>query len=153
MKSKIVISGLIAVGLVALLALALVPQADVSAAPQAIPTPVSVTRPAGEGFITFDPFSAAVVDEDTTSTCYDVGDYAVIDALYSIDQTSVNTVTLTARWSIDGITLANGINLVASNAADSTDMTQLQVFGRYFCVLANVTNTNDVTITVQAIAK
>lgn len=131
----------------------LAPQGDVQAAPQAVPTPVSVTRPAQDGYITFNPFSASVVDEDTTSTCYDVGRYAVIDALYVIDQTSVNTVTLTAKWSIDGTTLVDGINLVASNAADASDMTQLGVFGRYFCVLANVSNTNDVTITVQAIAK
>jgi hypothetical protein len=129
------------------------PQADVSAAPQAIPTPVSVTRPAAENYITFNPFTAAVLDEDTTSTCYDVAAYSVIDALYVIDQTEVNTVTLTAKWSIDGTTLVDGVNLVANNAADASDMTQLQVFGRYFCVLANVTNTNDITITVQAIAK
>jgi ABC-type transport system substrate-binding protein len=153
MKSKIGFSALIAVGLVVLMALAFAPQADVSAAPQAIPTPVSVTRPAAENYITFNPFTAAVLDEDTTSTCYDVAAYSIIDALYVIDQTEVNTVTLTAKWSIDGTTLVDGVNLVANNAADASDMTQLQVFGRYFCVLANVTNTEDVTITVQAIAK
>ena len=132
----------------------LAPQAGVvQAAPAAIPTPVSVTRPAGDGFVTFNPFSTTVVDGDTTSTCYDVGGRSVIDLLYVIDQTDVNTVTLTSKWSIDGTTTVSGINLVATNAADASDITQLQVFGRYFCVLADVANTNDVTVTVQAIAK
>jgi ABC-type transport system substrate-binding protein len=153
MKSKLGFTVVIGLGLVLLMALALAPQADVSAAPQAIPTPVSVTRPAADNYITFNPFTAAALGEDTTSTCYDVAAYSVIDALYVIDQTAVNTVTLTAQWSIDGSTLVSGVNLVASNAADASDMTQLQVFGRYFCVLADVTNTDNVTVTVQAIAK
>lgn len=127
--------------------------APATAAPAAAPTPVSVTRPASDTYITFNPFSAQTVAADATSTCFDVAQYSVIDALYSIDQGTTNTVTLTSKWSIDGTTTASGVNLVASNAADATDMTQLQVFGRYFCVLADVANTNTVTITVQAIAK
>jgi hypothetical protein len=130
------------------------PQADVSAAPAAIPTPASVTRPAGDGFVTFNPFSGTPsITTDTTSTCFDVGGRSVIDVLYVIDQTDVNTVTLTSKWSIDGTTTVSGINLVAANAADASDMVQLQVFGRYFCILADVSNTNAVAITAHAIAK
>lgn len=124
-----------------------------TAAPLAIPTPASVTRPAGDGFVTVAPWTATAITEDTTSSCYDVAKFSVVDVLYSIDQGTVNTTTLTARWSIDGSTLVDGVNIVASNAADATDMQQLQTFGRYFCVLANVTNSNAVTLTVQAIAK
>lgn len=142
------------IALVAVLAsVSLLPQAPAAAAPAAIPTPVSVTRPSGDGVITFNPFSAEAVTADTTSTCFDVGDYSIVDVLYVIDQGTTNTLTLTSKWSIDGTTTASGVNLVASNAADATDMTQLQVFGRYFCVLADVANTNPVTVTVQAIAK
>lgn len=122
-------------------------------APAAAPTPVSVTRPAGEGFITFTPFNAAVLTADTTASCADIGKYSVADVLYSIDQGTVNTTTLTTQWSIDGTTLATGINVVATNAADATDMTQVQVFGRYLCLLANVTNSNPITITAQVLAK
>lgn len=125
----------------------------VQAAPAAIPTPVSVTRPAGDGYVTFNPFSTAAIATDTTSTCFDVGGRSVVDVLYVIDQGEVNTVTLTSKWSIDGVTTVSGVNLVASNAADASDMTQLQVFGRYFCILADVSNTNAVTITAQAMAK
>ncbi len=128
-----------------------------AAAPMAGPTPVSVTRPAGDGFASVGPFTAQVLTEDTTSSCYDVAKYAVVDVLYSIDQTvlasGANTTTLTSQWSIDGVTTVSGVNIVASNAADATDMQQLQVFGRYFCVLANVSNAQNVTVTVQAIAK
>lgn len=145
---------IVALALVAVLVgVSLLPQAPATAAPAAIPTPASVTRPAKDGFITFNPFSGSPITADSTSTCFDVGNYSVIDALYVIDQGTTNTVTLTSKWSVDGTTTASGVNLVASNVADATDMTQLQVFGRYFCVLADVGNTNAVTVTVQAIAK
>jgi hypothetical protein len=131
-----------------------IPQADVSAAPVAGPTPVSVTRPGGDGsFITFDLFNAEVITEDTTSVCVDVGRYVVADVQYTIDQTAVNTTTLTTKFSVDGGTLVSGINLVASNAADATDMQQLQLFGRYFCLLADVANSEVVTVTAKAIAR
>jgi hypothetical protein len=146
----------LAVLLVALL-LASLPgaSAPATAAPAAIPTPASVTRPSANGnFITFSPFAGtASIAEDTYSSCYDVGKYSTIDVLYVIDQGTTNTTTLTSYWSIDGTTKAAGVNVVASNAADATDMAQLQVFGRYFCLLANVTNTEAITITAQAIAK
>ena len=125
-----------------------------TAAPLAIPTPVSVTRPASGGVQTFTPFAGSTaLTADTTSACVDVAQRSVIDVLYVIDQGTVNTTTLTSRWSIDGVTLVDGVNVVASNAADASDMVQLQVFGRYFCLLANVTNSNPITITAQAIAK
>lgn len=147
---------LVACVLLVLLAVALLPLGVVQGAgpdPVAGPTPVSVTRPAADGVITFDPFSARVVTGDVTSGCVDVGRFAVVDALYQIDQTDVNTVTLTTRWSIDGVLMASGVHLVTGNAADATDLQQVQVFGRFLCVLADVTNASPVTITVQAIAK
>jgi hypothetical protein len=143
-----VILGLVGIGLLAM------PQGDAAAAPLAMPTPVSVSRPAGANdFITFDLFNASAIAADTTSTCVDVGQYGLVDVQYTIDQGTVNTTTLTTKWSVDGGTLISGVNLVASNAADASDMQQAQIFGRYFCILADVTNTNAVTITAKAIAK
>ena len=158
MNSKRTILGTIVVALMLFaLVLTAISGGGAVAAPLAIPTPVSVTRPVGDGYASFNPMTAAVIDEDTTSTCYDVAKYSIVDVLYSIDQTilssGANTVTLTSKWSIDGSTLVDGVNIVASNAADATDMAQLQTFGRYFCVLANVSNAQEVTVTVQAIAK
>lgn len=156
-KRTIVLTVVVALMVFALALTALSGGGAATAAPMAIPTPVSVTRPAGDGYITVAPFSAQVLTEDTTSTCYDVAKFSVVDVLYSIDQTIVaetaNTTTLTTKWGIDNTTTVAGVNIVASNAADATDMAQVQVFGRYFCVLANVSNSQNVTVTVQAIAK
>ncbi len=154
---KIILVVMAVLGLFALALTALSGGGAATAAPMAIPTPVSVTRPAGDGYITVAPFSAQILTEDTTSTCYDVAKFSVVDVLYSIDQSIVadtaNTTTLTTKWGIDSTTTVAGVNIVASNAADATDMAQLQVFGRYFCVYANVSNAQNVTVTVQAIAK
>ncbi len=154
---KIILVVMAVLGLFALALTALSGGGAATAAPMAIPTPVSVTRPAGDGYITVAPFSAQILTEDTTSTCYDVAKFSVVDVLYSIDQSIVadtaNTTTLTTKWGIDSTTTVAGVNIVASNAADATDMAQLQVFGRYFCVFANVANSENVTVTVQGIAK
>lgn len=156
-KRTIVLTVVVALMVFALALTALSGGGAATAAPAAAPTPVSVARPAGDGYITVAPFSAQVLTEDTTSTCYDVAKFSVVDVLYSIDQTIVadtaNTTTLTTKWGIDSTTTVAGVNIVASNAADATDMAQVQVFGRYFCVLANVSNSQNVTVTVQAIAK
>lgn len=123
-------------------------------APLAAPTPVSVTRPANnQAFITWTPFSATVLTADST-VCQEIAKYSVADILYSIDQGTTNTTTLTAKWGVaDTTTLATGISIVAANVADATDMQQMALFGRYFCILADVTNTEPLTLTVQAIAK
>ena len=99
------------------------------------------------------PLSARAITTHTTSSCYDVARAATVDAVYVIDQATTNTVTLYSMWSIDGTTLVTGTALASSIAADTTDMTQVQVFGRWFCVRAMVTNTNTLTVTVQTIAK
>lgn len=124
-----------------------------TAAPGMAPTPVAVTRPAVAGYGVHTLFDARSITQTTTSTCVDVVRAATVDAVYVIDQGTTNTVTLYSMWSIDGSTLVTGTALVAGNAADITDMAQLQVFGRYFCVRASPTNTNTVAVTVQALAK
>ena len=70
----------------------------------------------------------------------DVGRYTIADVQYTIDQGTTNTTTLTTKWSVDGGTLVSGVNVVASNAADATDMQQVQLFGRYFCLFARCGN-------------
>lgn len=124
-----------------------------AAAPALAPTPVAVTRPPLSGYDIRTPFNAQSIISTTTSTCYDVARAATVDAVYVIDQGTTNTVTLYSMWSIDGSTLVTGTALASSIAADTTDMAQVQVFGRYFCVRATVANTNSVAVTVQTIAK
>jgi len=154
MRAKVMLTGMVALLLCALLFTALLPQAPVSGAPLAAPTPISITRPGNGGaFKVFDLFATRPITQDTTSTCFDVGAFALADVQYTIDQGTTNTTTLTTKWSVDGGTLVSGVNVVASNAADATDMQQVQTFGRYFCLLADVANTETITITAKAIAK
>lgn len=150
------IFGVVAVGvlmLALLVGVMLAPQGDVSAAPQAIPTPVSVTRPASAGVRVVEVWNTAPITADTTASCIDIGTASVIDAQYQIDQTSVNTVTLTSQWSINGSLIADGVDFVASNAADAGDMVQVQAFGRYVCPKADVTNTEVVTVSLYLALK
>lgn len=78
--------GIFAAVSVGVLVLALVfgvlfqPQAAVQAAPQAAPTPVSVTRPAGDGVQVIEVWDAVAIAADTTATCVDIGAASVIDA-------------------------------------------------------------------------
>ena len=77
---------------------------------------------------------------------------------YSIDQTDVNTMTLKLQFTNDtpgtsGATYVDGINIVASNAADATDLQQFQTFGAWTCVYADVTNTNAVDVSVVVLLK
>lgn len=131
----------------------LAPQGDVQAAPQAAPTPVSVTRPAGDGVQVIEVWDAVAIAADTTAACVDIGAASVIDAQYQIDQTDVNTVTLTTQWSINGELITDGVDVVASNAADASEMVQVQAFGRYICPKADVANTSTVTVTLYLVAK
>lgn len=124
----------------------------VQAAPQAGPTPVSVTRPAGGDVQVFEIWNAAPLTADTT-VCVDIGAASVIDAQYQIDQGTVNTVTLTSQWSINGSLVTDGVDFVATNAADASDMVQVQAFGRYICPKADVTNSNALTVTLYLVAK
>ena len=124
-----------------------------SAAPQAQPTPVSVTRPASPGAQVYEIWTNAVITADTTAACVDIGRASVIDAQYEIDQTATNTVTLTSQWSINGSLITDGVDFVTSNTADASALTQIQAFGRYICAQADVTNSSPVTVTLYLLAK
>ena len=129
------------------------PQAAVQAAPQAAPTPVSVTRPAGDGVQGCEVWDGEPITEDTTADCVDIGAASVIDAQYQIDQGTTNTVTVTSQWSINGELVTDGADFATSNAADASDMVQVQAFGRYICPKADVANSNAVTVTLYLVAK
>jgi hypothetical protein len=153
MKTRATFSVLLGLLLFALLGLAMLPQAPAAAAPAAAPTPVSVTRPVGAEPKVVEVWKSRVITGDTTAPCIDVGAYSVVDGQWQIDQTAVNTVTVTTQWSIDGSLITDGADLVASNGADASDIQQAQVFGRYLCPMADVTNSNVVTVTLFVIAK
>lgn len=124
-----------------------------SAAPAAIPTPVSVTHSGiRSSVVTF--LNKAVVTGTGCGPLINIADHAKIDLQWVIDQgTTPNTTTLALRFTNDGTNLATGATVVSGNNADATDMNQFAVFGRQACVHATVANTNPVTITAIGVAK
>ncbi len=147
---------------VVLLALMLVPLGTANATipqPLAIPTPVSApahsTAPNAPEFPLF--FNAAPLTADTRSSCFEVPEYSIIDLQWLIDQTLVNstanTTTLKLQYTNDGVNFVDGASFVSSNAADAGDMQQYNLFGRYTCIYADVSNTQTLTVTVVGTVK
>lgn len=130
--------------------------APVDAAPAAAPTPVSVTRPAAMQS-QLSTFPATAVTTDTIVGCMQSNNHSVADIQFVIDQTSVNTMTLKLQHTNDtpgsSATYINGANIVANNAADASDMVQLQLFGAWTCVYADVTNASTVNVNVSALLR
>ena len=147
---------------VALLALLLVPLSTAQATipqPLAIPTPVTApahsTVPNAPEFPLF--FNAKALTADTRSSCFEVPEYSIVDLQWLIHQTIVNstanTITLKLQYSNDDANYVDGASFVSSNAADAGDMQQYNLFGRYTCIYADVSNTQTVTVTVIGAVK
>ena len=147
---------------VALLALLLVPLSTAQATipqPLAIPTPVTApahsTAPNAPEFPLF--FNAKPLTDDARSSCFEVPEYSIVDLQWLIDQTIVNstanTITLKLQYSNDDANYVDGASFVSSNAADAGDMQQYNLFGRYTCIYADVSNTQTVTVTVIGAVK
>lgn len=150
MKTKFFALFAAALLLVGVLVSALSYHSNVTAAPVAGPTPITVPGLTSASFNTVVLFDAVRMTADRTSQCVDAAAYSVADVQYQIIQGSpVNTTTLTIQYTNRGGLRANGPNVVANNAQTATDMQQVPVFGRQICVLANVANSQPVTITVD----
>jgi hypothetical protein len=157
MKKSIAWTVIIGATLLGLLGLSFGAPQTSTAAPAAIPTPVSVTRP-GNGVAPEYPifFNGVVLTADTRSSCFEVPEYSAVDLQYLVDQTlvtTVNTTTLKLQFSNDLVTFIDGATIASANVADGSDMLQLAIFGRYTCVYADVSNTNPITWTVLGVVK
>lgn len=159
MKAKSIVWAIIVgVTLLALLVLSFGGPQTMTAAPAAIPTPVSITHPSAVApeFPLF--FNAAPLTADTRSSCFEVPEYSVMDVQYLIDQPTVtntqnNTITLKLQFSNDLTTFTDGAAVASANTADGSDLVQLAIFGRYTCIYADVINTTTVTATVIGVVK
>ena len=151
MRRQIAWAVIVGVTLLALLLLSFGTPAS-QAAPLAAPTPVAVTvkNPAPEFPVFFD---AKVLTADTRSSCFEVPDYSAIDLMTVIDQTDVNTVTLTLNFSNNNLNFADGVAAVSANVADATALNQFLLFGRWTCLYADVSVTNPVTVTAIGVVK
>lgn len=132
-------------------------QGAVMAAPQAAPTPVSVTRPVSSQPQLSAIANAQVIAADTRLGCVASSNHSLMDLQYGIDQGTVNTVTLKLQFTNDtpgaSATYIDGVNVVATNAADASDMQPFQLFGAWTCIYADVANTNNLTVTVKGLLK
>ncbi len=120
--------------------------------PLMAPTPVSVSAAAaapGEAVL----FSASVLTDDTYSARVPVAAFQRTDIQHVVDQGTTNTATLTIQFSNDGENWTDGAALATNNAADAALLQQVNVFGKYARVYANLTNNNPITITVIGVLK
>lgn len=126
---------------------------DVTAAPVAAPTPLSVSQSSELPTLTT-LFDGVAITSDTracaTSRYFDKAD---IHYILDQGQTTINTTTLTLEFSNNRTSWPDGVNIVASNAADAEDLNQFNVFGEQTCVLVNVTNSDPITTTVIVLMK
>lgn len=124
------------------------PHYDVMAA---VPTPIAISRTVDRPQLaTF--FNSASITADTR-VCVDSTYWDRMDLQYNIDQGTINTTTLTLQFSNDRVTYNSGINAVAANAADANSMVIVNLFAVQTCVLADVSNTNALTLTVKGLMK
>lgn len=101
---------------------------------------------------------ATAITGSTTYTSrqwnYDGNDKTTAEIWYTIDQGTVNTVTLYLDASPDGTMWKSGYaTIVSANVADATGYTSATIVGRYFRVRAAVGNSNPLTLTLKAIYK
>lgn len=133
------------------------PTRQVNAAPAlAVLTPVSNNNT--NNGVHIQQFFNGPITADTYA-CADLSTWDVMDLQYRIDQGTTNTTTLTMqRYNIAPPLVVtpiyeSGATVVNANAADAHADLQVSLFDRYTCVLADVTNSNPVTLTVIGVAK
>ena len=158
MKSKHLLFGSVFVALALMIALSALMSgtAAVQAEPLAAPTPISVDRAPSTALVAL--VYDGSITADTRLGCVQSANYNKADVMYTIDQGTVNTTTLKLQFTNDtpgatGAAYVDGLSIVASNAADATDLQQFQLFGAWTCVYADVTNTNPLGVKVTVLLK
>lgn len=157
MNTKIPILFAIALLLVALMFASFNMPESVTAAPPAAPTAVSnAAAQSNSPSALVVAFSPQQITADSRA-CFDASGHEKADIHWKIDQGTVNTTTLrlqhtnyTPNAFADYV---NGAAIVSSNAADASDMAQLQVFGAWTCVQADVANSNALSLTVRVLLR
>lgn len=126
------------------------------AAPPAAPTPVA-NLVVSQKYIDLAMLETLVFSADRNTNGSNVASYTWADLQSTIDQTEVagvvNTTTLTVQFSNDKINWVDGPTLATNNVADASDIDRIALFGRYFRVKIDVTNTTDLTVTLLALLK
>lgn len=125
--------------------------------PVAGPTPISEPRGAINASVV-ELAAARVITGDVRLGCIDSVAANKLDVLYGLTVGTVNTATITLQHtnlnpSVAGALFADGPDVATNVVTTTTGMQQVQAFGAWTCVFADVTNTNTLTITVNALVK
>jgi len=129
---------------------------ETSASPPLAPTPVANILASDQAaFFRIQP--ALMLTADTNTSGRDVLGFNSLDIQYivDVDANAVNTTTLTIQYSNDNTNWDNGVALGTLDAAtgDHNDITRIPIFGRYVRINQDVTNTDDITITLLAVGR
>lgn len=124
----------------------------------AVITPIAqVARGHDAKYIPF--FNNRVITADTR-VCFDLMHHDIMDLQYIVDATLANTTTVSFQNTNTNPNLAdptpvyNAANAIATVVStDANTFAQIGLFGRWNCVLADVTNTNPITFTIIGVAK
>jgi hypothetical protein len=153
MKTKnLVLLAVIVPILLFVLALSTLAGGPATAAPLAIPTPVSVSAGSAQPDL-FTAYTAVALTADERSGCVDVSKFGRADVQYLVDVGTVNTTTVTLQFTNDKVTFVNGLAVASAIVADGSDMQQYAVFGKFMCFDMNVANTNPITFSISAALK
>lgn len=157
MNSKTIALSAVALLLAAALFAGLNMATPATAAPMSAPTPVSVARSPEQPHVAT-LMDSQVITSDTRGGCVNSTLYEKTDVQYEIDQGTANSTTLKLQFTNEtpgeaSASYVNGLSVVVGAAADATNMQQMQVFGAWTCIYADVTNTNAMTLTVKALMK
>lgn len=124
-----------------------------TAAPAAIPTPVSVTAANPDAKV-LTLLNAKVITAAGNSAWLDIAAFQKVDLQWVIDQGTVpNTTTLKLQFSNDGANAVDGATFVTANVADANDMQQYAVFGRFVRVNNTAGTSTPMTVTLVGLAK
>lgn len=125
--------------------------------PLAAPTPVTEPRGAINASVV-ELAAGRVITGDVRLGCIDSRTINKLDVLYGLTVGTVNTATITLQHTNTDPTaaatlFADGPDVATNVVTTTTAMQQVQAFGAWTCVFADVTNTNALTITVNALVK
>lgn len=147
----------VAIILVAMLISSLTVFAAPSGAPQFSVTPASTPIAPSSSPAQLYVFSKGLAITADTRWCFDAMPYRAVNLQWAIDQGTVNTTTLKLQFNNDlavfPSTFVDGATIASANAADANSMNEAPIYGRHTCVLADVTNSNTITITAVGVFK
>lgn len=124
----------------------------VQGAPSAVVTPVTqYPREPAPRVLNFWA-SPTALTEDTRS-CVNIDGYNTVDLHYIVDQGDINTTTLKLQLSNITGAYVDQVTILNANTTDTDSLVQYQLFGRWACLDADLSNTNTWTITAVGLAK